>query len=494
LEPVYKKQSPVAGESDPMTDANSNWDFPIAKFMRFLKLIRLRKLLKNITDKRDPCKIRYKLDFILHWALSVFFFRTESLNKLQHAFDRIPLLRKKTLWNFFDLPEGSALPHRQTVTENLALVNPDEINDILIQLFKWALKQKIFYNHQQFLTAEFYFACDGVKVHHYTKPHCTNESDGKNDCPYCLSRTRNKGTPDETTYWLHVFVNVAVILPGGVQLPLYVHALKAQQLLELETVSDEKYKQECELQAAKEIIPLLHERFPRLPVTFLSDSLYANEPVLKLLKDCGWEFMIVRQEGSLKKLAEHCDVLEGSEIYKGYRAKETISLKNGGKSVRSIKWFNGERAGDQEVHVIRFVEEEYNSEGVLIKYFKTEWLSSKRVNKNNCFKLVQKARRRADHEDLHNTCKNRGFHAEHDYARKDPNASLIWKLLLFVAFWIFELFSCTKLAQTGRGSDSWKNFSRELLVDIQREHWELVRCSPSLAKERLQFRFNFSGH
>ena len=101
---------------------------------------------------------------------------------------------------------------------------------------------------------------------------------------------------------------------------------------------------------------------------------------------------------------------------------------------------------------------------------------------------------RADHEDLHNSLKNRGFNAKHDYARKDSTASLIWKLLMFVAFWIFEMFSCTVVAQESKGSSSWKNFAKDLLTDLLREPWEILECSPYLLKTRIQFRFNFFEH
>jgi len=478
---------------NPSREKNVIQDFPIGRFMKFLKHIKLRNILKRITDPRDPQKTRYCLDFLLQWALSVFFFRTESLNDLQQSFNKVPFHRKKSLWNFFDLPEGSSLPHRQTVSNLLALLIPEEINTLLCQLFRWAIKSKVFYNHQQVLGSVFGLACDGFVVHHYSRPHSFNES-GENTCPYCLSRTHNKGTPEEKTYWMHAFVNIAVIFPGGIQLPLYVHALKAQQLQEHEAASDEKHKQECELQAAREILPRILKEFPRLSFILLGDSLYANEPLIKLCNQLRLPFLIVRQEGSLKNLAKRCDKLEQIEVYQSYQVQKTDSLKNGGKLETTLRWFNGERVGDQEVHVIRFLELKHPSDGSSSKWYKTEWLSSQRVSKRNCFSLVKIARQRADHEDLHNTLKNRGFNAKHDYARRDANAALIWKLLMFVAFWIFELFSCTVAAQDSKGSSSWKSFARDLLIDLIREPWEILATSLSLCKERMQFRWNFSGH
>ncbi len=41
------------------------------------------------------------------------------------------------------------------------------------------------------------------------------------------------------------------------------------------------------------------------------------------------------------------------------------------------------------------------------------------------FSLATRARMRADHEAIHNTLKNRGFAAKHDYARANPQTWLI---------------------------------------------------------------------
>lgn len=478
---------------NPSSEKNLIQDFPIGRFMRFLKYIKLSLLLKKVTDPRDPQKTRYYLDFLLLWALSVFFFRTESINDLYQSFNKVSPHRKKSLLNFFSLPENSPLPCRQTVSNLLAVLIPEEINALLRQLFRWAIKGKIFYNHQHTLGSSFGLACDGFVVHHYNYPHSFNESE-KNTCPYCLSRTRNKDTPEEKTYWIHIFVNIAVILPGGIQLPLYVYALKAEQLSGKETVSDGVFKQECELQAAKEILPRILKEFPRLPFILLGDSLYANEPLIELCNQLKLPFLIVRQEGSLKNLAKRCDKLEQTEIYRSYQTRKTRALSNGGKIETNLRWFNGERVGEQEVHVIRFLEVEYDADCKQIKCYKTEWLSSQKISKNNSFNLVKIARQRADHEDLHNTLKNRGFNAKHDYARKDANATLIWKLLMFVAFWIFELFSCTTAAQEAKGSSSWKSLAEDLLIDLLREPWEILASSPSLCVERMRFRWNFSEH
>jgi hypothetical protein len=474
--------------------SSENEDFSVAQFIRFLKQIKLKKLLFQINDRRQKKKIKYPNDVILQWALAVYFFKQGSKNALQTALEKLKPHKRAAILHDLGL-EKKSLPHRTVVNAYLAQANADEVNELLIRLFDWAKKNKIFYNHTATLLPanRFHLCIDGFSVHKYSTPHAVNK-EGKNICPYCLPRTRNKGKENEVTYWMHGFVNVALVFPGGLQLPVYVYPLKASQIMLEASASEELLKQESELQAAKIILPILREKLGRLPITVLTDSLYANEPIIKLCEDLGWEYLLVRQEGSLKTVGRKCDELESSKLYQeSYQKKETVLLKNGQKIERTVKWFNKMTVGKTSyTNVLRFEEVIKDKAGEVVKYFKTEWLCSTYIHKDNCFALVKRGRMRADHEDLHNSLKNRGYAAKHDYARTSPNAWLIWKILMFVSFWIFELFSFTTLAQKSKGSISWIAFAKELFSEILKVPLDLILLSPSLRKEKIQFRFNFS--
>ncbi len=234
-------------------------DFSMARFIGFLKSLKLRKLLQKIKDPRDPTKTKYRREVIIFWALSVFFFRRESVNSFYAALEKLSDHQRKNICYFLGCEEGSSLPHRTVITDCLSLLDPDEINALLMALFKWACKQKIFYHHAHRLLPGniFHIAIDGVWLHHHKHPHCA-DADGKNACPYCLARIHNKDTEDENIDWLHACVNFCVLCPGGFQLPLYVHVLKAQQLQGKESASNVDHKQECELQAATIVLPNLN--------------------------------------------------------------------------------------------------------------------------------------------------------------------------------------------------------------------------------------------
>jgi len=478
-------------------------DFSVARFIGFLKRLKLHRLLGKIKDPRDPAKVKYQHEFLILWALSVFFFRRESVNSFYAALEKLSNQQRKTIWYFLGCKEGAPLPHRTVVSDFFSLLDPDEINSLLVDLFKWAHKQKIFYNHAHHLLPGnmFHISIDGVWLHHHKHPHCA-DADGKNTCPYCLPRVHNKDTEEKTTDWLHACVNFCILCPGGLQLPLYVHILKAQQLEGKESASHADHKQECELQAATMVLPLLKKQLLRLPIRILADSLYANAPFLHLCKTLGWDHQITRQTGSLKNIKKQCDEREKSVFQKQwYSKKRTIKSSGGGTIMQTIRWFNSIYVDeDLIVHVLRFEEIHYDASGNVIKRadgkpkrFKTEWLSSTRITESNCFDLMKVGRMRADQEDLHNTLKNRGFAATHEYAYANPTAWIVWKLIMFIAFWVFELFSLTRAAQEGKGPHlSWHDFSGELFAELTQISIERLLLAPSLQKERLQFRLEFS--
>ena len=53
---------------------NNIEDFPLGRFMRFLKHLKLKRLLTQIKDPRDQKKTEHSIEIILFWVLSVFFF------------------------------------------------------------------------------------------------------------------------------------------------------------------------------------------------------------------------------------------------------------------------------------------------------------------------------------------------------------------------------------------------------------------------------------
>jgi len=204
--------------------------------------------------------------------------------------------------------------------------------------------------------------------------------------------------------------------------------------------------------------------------------------------------LIVRQEETFKSIGYKCNEFDTSELYqKHYRDQERRDLPGNKIMERRVKWYNNVACGkESSVNVLRFSEVTKNANGVVIKEFHTEWLGKTAINKRNWHSLVERGRMRGDHEDTHNSLKNRGFAARHDYARSNPNLCLNWKLLMFLAMLIFELFSFTTIAKEARGKRSWMKFARDLLQQLVEIKWEAISYSSILRKAKIQFRFDFA--
>lgn len=305
--------------SNSILDLSTNLD--IAIWIRFLQHLRLPQLFENLSDKRQQSKIDYSNVSLALWAFSTCAFRQGSKNALNTTIDNLKGKKRISMASFLKI-EDLNLPHSSTVDDYLRHIGPEELNNILIEIFRWGHKSKLFYNHAASLLPEnsHNLGCDGFWTHTYTQPHAVDEC-GNNSCPYCLPRKRHAETSQEVVYWMHVFVAFVVIFPGGLKIPLYVYPLKAKQVNTAQR--DDDFKQECELVAAHAVLPMLKHLFPRLSFTFNGDSLYANEPFIKLCNDLCIDYLIVRKEKSLKLLGRHCDDLSKTELYqKAYTHKE----------------------------------------------------------------------------------------------------------------------------------------------------------------------------
>src|SRR5436305_2912882 len=87
---IVSKTVDISGSCKPAVQQSCEYeDFSVAQFIRFLKHIKLKKLLSKINDPRQNKKIKYSNDIILQWALSVYFFRQGSKNGLQTTLQKL---------------------------------------------------------------------------------------------------------------------------------------------------------------------------------------------------------------------------------------------------------------------------------------------------------------------------------------------------------------------------------------------------------------------
>jgi hypothetical protein len=256
--------------------------------------------------------------------------------------------------------------------------------------------------------------------------------------------------------------------------------------------NDNALKEQCELIAAHEILPFLRQRYPKLSFTFLGDSLYANQQFVSLCNKLKMDYVIVLKEGSQKNLNKSCDKLGQTEIYQKHHTCQETVQDGGKKMIRSAAWFNSAAMGEVFTNVLRFEESIAQDDGTLNALYKGAWICSKKISQNNCFKRAKQGRSRWYHEDFHNTLKRRGYDIKHDMARTDPNLLMVWKMMMFIAFFVIELFMHTATAQKLQNTRSCMKFAKDMLQQLLEKSWKVISNSAILTKPRVQFRFDFS--
>lgn len=447
---------------------------------------------KTIIDRRNQDLITYSKQSIMMSALSIFLFRMASGNKYD---DKIHDQEKYSLTNmskFIDSPEDRA-PVIKTIEKFLKNLDENSINNLMITFFKDLQRSKFFKQHPEIMPGDFFLlAADCVHTHTYDHPHYTDVN-GNNACGCCLKRVYNKGTENEKIRWIHNTLVLCFVFMGGLKIPIYRYPIHARQVIHLEDSSEDNHKQECELVALKISLPIIREAFPKMKIVLLLDGLYANRPVIRLLKTYRCEYIIVRKEASLRSLAKDCD---GQAKLPNHRKNcvKTVRLINLASVIeQKYEWFNSVDIGEEPkevltTNILRF--SEIITKDGEAKSYRGEWLFSWRLSAKTCESSARQARIRWEEEDVFNTLKNRGFNLGHDYSR-DPRSCFNWQALAFFAFGVFELF---RFSDTVRQRCDLpqitlaEKLQGQLLYRPTQELFS-IRCLTI----RIQFRYNFSN-
>ena len=196
--------------------------------------------------------------------------------------------------------ELEELPYWETINNYLKRINPDELQNIIIELVKRLIRSRAF-EEGRIRNRYWQIVLDGTGLCASRK-----ELDGKS-----LYRVYNKGTEEEYREYLYYALEAKLILRENVVVSIMTEFVDNE--------GKELIKQDCELKAAKRLMKRLKEAFPMLPICISADSLYASEPMLKECKEKGWKYLIRFKEGSVPSIYEEYESLkkykenEGSE-------------------------------------------------------------------------------------------------------------------------------------------------------------------------------------
>ncbi len=239
-------------------------------------------------------------------------------------------------------------------------------------------------------------------------------------CLQCGTRNHRNG---EVGYY-HQLLAAVIVHPDRQQvLPLFPEAITHQ---------DGETKNDCELNASKRLIKHLHESFPGWPLRVVEDSLFANGPHIKLLKDNKIGYIIaVKPDGQASLFEEAKNRVMQGEC-------EEFEILGDDKILRGYRWINEIPLNKSHSDLlVNFLDYWEIREG---KEFNFSWITDVKLKANNVHLVMEGGRSRWHIENqVFNTLKNQGYEFEHNFGHGEKHLATVFAMLIMLAFLIDQV-------------------------------------------------------
>lgn len=355
----------------------------------------VRKGFRSIKDHRGY-NSTYSLADLLSAGFAVFSLKDPSLLAFRQQFPRRSENLKR-IYGIEHIPEDTAL------RKGLDGVDPAVLQGQFKPLIDRLRGEEIF-KKRQVLGGYKVLAGDG------TQHFCSNSR----TCPHCLTKMHRNGS---VTYH-HQMLGAVWVQPGEKTVfPVAVEPIVRQ---------DGQQKNDCELNAAKRLVPQIRQVMPQDKLLITLDALYANAPLIRLLKEHQISFLIGVKEGYALAQVEHL-AAEGQLKEISWEAKGRVC---------AIRFTNdlvlNKQNQDLHINYLEYLEVDPSSAEVL---FFNSWITDLAITEENVNEMVTVARTRWKIEnETFNTLKNQGYHLEHNYGHGAQYLATNFAILTFLAF------------------------------------------------------------
>lgn len=303
------------------------------------------------------------------------------------------------------------IPSDTRMREILDPVDPAHLrpvfNDVLRQVQRGkALEPFVFYQGCYLLSL------DGTGYFSSQKIHCAS----------CLEKV-NQQTGVVT--YQHQMLGAALVHPDHQEvLPLAPEPIVKQ---------DGNTKNDCERNAAKRLLRKIRQEHPRLGLIVVEDSLSSNGPHVRELLDQRFHFIL--------------GVKPGDHAFLFARLLEAVVQER----VTTLTWQEGQHRctvayvnqvplneANEDLLVNYLEYNEYDLQGTRLKHF--SWITDFHLTRGNARWLARGGRARWKIEnETFNTLKNQGYHYEHNYGHGEQNLSVVFALLMMLAFLVDQV-------------------------------------------------------
>jgi len=297
--------------------------------------------------------------------------------------------------------------HMRVILDGVA---PEALSPVYSAIFHEAQRGKLL-EPFVFLDGYYLLSLDGTQYFSSTTIHC----------PSCLEKTNAK--TGETTY-SHQMFGAAIVHPDRRDvIPVFPEPIVKQ---------DGETKNDCERNAAKRFLAQFRAAHPHLKVIVIEDGLSSNAPHIRELIRQKMHFILGVKPGDHAFLFRQVDLA----AIRGKTIDEEVTHDGVTHVFRGV---NGVPLNDsnQDVVVNVLLYWEIHPDGT-VQHF--AWVTDITITRENAFHLMRGGRARWKIEnETFNTLKNQGYHWEHNYGHGKQNLSVIFALLMMLAFLVDQI-------------------------------------------------------
>ena len=409
----------------------------------------LNDWLDRLPDTRDRDAITYATRFLAWWGLCLYLFQLGSRRQLDYELrDGGPLVLANL--NRLAQTRQTTLPVHDTLDHFLGHVPLAGWERLRTQMAQRLLRMKALDAAR--LLGRPVLLLDATGVLSFPGRHC----------PHCLTQRHGP-----RTVYYHPVLEAKLLGPAGVVVSLGSEFIANADAAEARGKSAEEVKQDCELNAARRLLPRIKRAHPQLAFVLAVDSLYACGPLFALAQELGWSFVATFKEGRTPALWREFEAL------RPHCPENSLRREWAGGLVQEFRWVNQLDYQDSEgrrwqLNALECTETTGNGPRPSQQYF--AWLTPLPVNRKTVEEIAQKGGRerwKVENEGF-NRQKNSGLNLEHVYST-DPEKWKAYYVLLQIAFIVVQLVE--------RGS-----LLRRLAEELGRPVWKLFGSLKNVAQ------------
>ena len=307
--------------------------------------------------------------------------------------------------NIKNLYKVTNVPSDTYMRERLDEIEPNLLRRAFCSVFTAIQRQKILERYEYY-EKHYLVAIDATG---YFSSHTIH-------CDSCCEKNHKDGSK---TYHHNMLGAVLVHPDEKTVIPLAPEAMLKQ---------DGYKKNDCEINAAKRLLPAIRAEHPHLKIIIVEDALYGNAPHINMLKTLNMRYIVGVKPDNHEYLFEAINAV---------KLQEHIEKDKG--VTHKYRWLNNVILNDtnQECRVNFLEYEEHSANGKLQKF---TWITDLELTTQTISLVMRGGRARWHIEnETFNTLKNQGYQFEHGFGHGYKHLSTVFAMLMFLAFLVDQV-------------------------------------------------------